>query len=213
MANTAADLNSLLTALPQLKDLLNLQVQTAEQQTPLRTALSQLALNLLPKSSRAAFAGVPDLYNMSPYSPGGGGGGVGDGGGAGNSTPVSADVGGPISGSSGIFDNAYLGASPQVSPGDVGPKTPLSSHKLIAALQLIARHNNDPHSTDLAGWNKFFAGNPGNAFHGGDVIFGSGDQSVLRRPERPHEGVLTWHGLRTTRSACCREAPTSPASR
>jgi hypothetical protein len=62
--STSSEVSDLLKNIPQLNDLLNIQVSAAKQSTPVRQAVQQMALNLLPRSARSAYPGVPDIRSL-----------------------------------------------------------------------------------------------------------------------------------------------------
>ena len=61
LADPSQQIEQIFAAFPQLKQLLDMQVQQAQSSRPLNDALKQMSLNLLPRSSQAAFPGVPDV--------------------------------------------------------------------------------------------------------------------------------------------------------
>lgn len=63
-SDPSSQISSLMAAFPQLKQLLDMQVSSAKQSVPLQQAVQQMSLNLLPKSSRAAYPGVPNVRGL-----------------------------------------------------------------------------------------------------------------------------------------------------
>ncbi len=61
--------NPLDDLVPQLKDSLNMELNRSKRQDPLHAALTQMAMNFLPRSSMSALAGRPDVSKMTPYAP------------------------------------------------------------------------------------------------------------------------------------------------
>lgn len=67
--NGVQDYTKLLQQIPELREMLSLQTQQARMNAPLHQAMVQLSMNLLPKSSRSAYPGVPDISQYGGLSP------------------------------------------------------------------------------------------------------------------------------------------------
>lgn len=63
-ASASSEVDKILAAFPQLKELLGMQAQNARQSQPLHEAVKQMALNFLPRSSRSALPGVTDIRGI-----------------------------------------------------------------------------------------------------------------------------------------------------
>jgi hypothetical protein len=61
------NLDLLFQKIPELRQLLTLQSSQAQRSDPLHAALVQLSMNLLPKSARAPYAGVPSAVSNTPW--------------------------------------------------------------------------------------------------------------------------------------------------
>lgn len=61
--------SALSTVAPQMKDMLSLQINQAKRSDPLHAALTQMAMNFLPRSSGSALPGRTDISRVAPYVP------------------------------------------------------------------------------------------------------------------------------------------------
>lgn len=67
-SGSGVDLASLLNSLPELRNALSLQTQQAQRQDPLHAALTQLALNFLPRGAFTSIPGRPQIAGNDFYS-------------------------------------------------------------------------------------------------------------------------------------------------
>jgi hypothetical protein len=185
MADTVSALQGLLDAFPQLKYLLDRSVGQQEQGDPLRQALLQMAVNIMPNSGFSAFAGRPSISPLSAASrvPPTGGNPT-------SQATAAGDLvrGGPnafggngaagANGTGSVFGDSpngivYIGGKPYLIPGGTshpvtGPEDPDPYHHPAT----------DPYTRAVSeGMQKFFMGNPLGAFTGG-ASGGGGEQDA-----------------------------------